>query len=57
LTRSHAVEVIYWPTYDPTVVTGTREQILQAYRAVRDRLSELIETRLARRNGIAAQSA
>jgi protein-tyrosine-phosphatase len=57
LTRTHAVEVIYWPTFDPTVVTGTREQILQAYREVRDRLSELIETRLARRNGIAAQSA
>ena len=57
LTRTHAVDVVYWPTFDPTVVTGTREQILEAYRGVRDRLSDLIETRLARRNGIAAQSA
>jgi protein-tyrosine-phosphatase len=57
LTRTHAVDVVYWPTFDPTVVTGTREQILEAYREVRDRLSDLIETRLARRNGIAAQSA
>jgi protein-tyrosine-phosphatase len=57
LTRTTAVEVIYWPTFDPTVVTGTREQILEAYRGVRDRLAELIERRLAKRRGIAAQSA
>ncbi|AJD39994.1 protein-tyrosine-phosphatase protein [Rhizobium gallicum bv. gallicum R602sp] len=57
LTRSSAVDVIYWPTMDPTVTTGTREQILDAYREVRDHLETLIETRLVRRNGIAAQSA
>ncbi|MEX2745534.1 low molecular weight phosphatase family protein [Rhizobium mongolense] len=57
LTRSSAVDVIYWPTMDPTVTTGTREQILDAYREVRDHLEMLIETRLVRRNGIAAQSA
>jgi protein-tyrosine-phosphatase len=57
LTRSQAVEVIYWPTFDPTVVTGTREQIVDAYRGVRDHLYGLIDSRLARRNGIAAQSA
>jgi protein-tyrosine-phosphatase len=57
LTRSNAVDVIYWPTLDPTVVTGTREQILDAYRGVRDHLYGLIESRLVRRNGIAAQSA
>lgn len=38
LTRSNAVDVIYWPTPDPTVVTGTRERILDAYREVRDML-------------------
>lgn len=57
LTRSNAVEVVYWPTMDPTVATGTREQILDAYREVRDHLTGLIESRLIRRNGLAAQSA
>lgn len=49
LTRSSAVEVVYWPMPDPTVATGTREQILGAYREVRDRLKRLIEERLASR--------
>lgn len=57
LTRSSAVDVIYWPTMDPTVATGTREQILDSYREVRDHLAGLIESRLLKRNGIAAQSA
>ncbi|EJC74294.1 arsenate-mycothiol transferase ArsC [Rhizobium hidalgonense] len=57
LTRSSAVDVVYWPTMDPTVVSGTREQILESYREVRDHLSGLIESRLLKRNGIAAQSA
>lgn len=38
MTRGNAVEVIYWPTPDPTVATGTRERILDAYREVRDML-------------------
>ena len=42
LTRSNAVEVIYWPTPDPTVATGTRERILDAYREVRDMLRQRI---------------
>ncbi|KQV83989.1 low molecular weight phosphatase family protein [Rhizobium sp. Root1220] len=57
LTRSKAIEVVYWPTMDPTVVQGTRDQILHAYREVRNRLTDLIESRLLKRNGIAAQSA
>jgi protein-tyrosine-phosphatase len=57
LTRSSAVDVVYWPTIDPTVTQGTREQILGSYRDVRNHLSELIESRLLDRNGIAAQSA
>jgi len=57
LTRSSAVDVVYWPTMDPTVATGTREQILNGYREVRDHLAGLIESRLLKRNGIAAQSA
>ena len=46
LTRSMAVDVVYWPTPDPTVATGTREQILTAYRDVRNHLKTLIERRL-----------
>ncbi|MET3753787.1 protein-tyrosine-phosphatase [Rhizobium binae] len=57
LTRSNAIDVVYWPTMDPTVVTGTREQILESYREVRNHLAGLIESRLLKRNGIAAQSA
>ena len=44
-TRSMAVDVEYWPTADPTVVSGTRDQILAAYRDVRDRLKVRIAGR------------
>ena len=47
LTRAHAVEVEYWPTADPTTVTGARDQILAAYRDVRDRLETRIRQRFA----------
>lgn len=45
LTRSLAVEVEYWPTPDPTTATGTRDQILAAYRDVRERLKARITAR------------
>ena len=48
LTRSLSVDVSYWPTPDPSVARGTREQILGAYRDVRDHLKTLIEKRLAK---------
>jgi protein-tyrosine-phosphatase len=38
LTRSMSVDVDYWPTLDPTFVTGNREQVLQSYRTCRDTL-------------------
>jgi protein-tyrosine-phosphatase len=44
-TRSMAVDVEYWPTTDPTTVTGTREQIMAAYRDLRDRLRVRIAMR------------
>ena len=47
LTRSQAVDVEYWPTADPSIVTGTRERIMDAYRDVRDRLEARIAGRLA----------
>lgn len=49
LTRSSAVEVVYWPMPDPTVATGSRDQVLSAYREVRDRLERLIRERILSR--------
>jgi protein-tyrosine-phosphatase len=45
LTRKIAADVEYWPTPDPTPTEGTREQRLDAYRAVRDQLTEHIKAR------------
>src|SRR5690606_6477612 len=47
LTRSNALEVVYWPTIDPTATTGTRDQVLDAYRGVRDDLWKRIDERFA----------
>jgi protein-tyrosine-phosphatase len=47
LTHRLAAEVEYWPTADPTVVEGNREQRLDAYRAVRDQLMERLRARFA----------
>ena len=41
-TRTLAVDVVYWPTIDPTAVQGSREAILGAYRGVRDSLQKRI---------------
>ena len=46
LTRTQALDVEYWPTVDPTLVTGSRAQILDAYRNVRDQLMLRIKKRL-----------
>ncbi|KQU66646.1 arsenate reductase [Aminobacter sp. DSM 101952] len=50
-TRSMAVDVEYWPTPDPTAATGTRDQIMSAYRDVRERL----KARMAERFAVDAQ--
>ena len=46
-TRTMAIDVLYWPTIDPTAVQGSREQMLDAYRGVRDglrrRIRELLD--------------
>jgi protein-tyrosine-phosphatase len=47
LTRSLSVDVEYWPTADPSIATGTRERIMDAYRDVRDRLEARIAERFA----------
>ncbi len=38
LTRTMACELEFWNTFDPTIVNGSREVILDAYRGVRDGL-------------------
>lgn len=45
MTRTLAAEVEYWPTPDPTAIEGSREQKLDAYRAVRDQLLAHIRQR------------
>ncbi|MGH6762949.1 MAG: low molecular weight phosphatase family protein [Phyllobacterium sp.] len=45
LTRSSSVVVEYWPMPEPVLVGNRREQILQAYREVRDMLKARIEER------------
>lgn len=53
LTRTMAVEVEYWPTFDATLMvgSGSREQILQAYRDVRDTLFRRIKQRFGLEGG------
>jgi protein-tyrosine-phosphatase len=51
LTRTLAAEVEYWPTPDPTPTEGTRQQRLDAYRAVRDQLTQHIKSRFGGRSG------
>jgi len=46
LTRTIAADVEYWPTADPTIVQGSRERMLEAYREVRDGLARRIRERL-----------
>jgi protein-tyrosine-phosphatase len=48
LTRTVAADVEYWPTPDPSFVTGNREQRLDAYRQVRDGLVDRITARFGR---------
>lgn len=45
MTRTMAIEAEYWPTLDPSVVQGSREQILDSYRTVRDGLMKRIRSR------------
>lgn len=45
LTRKLPIEVEYWPTSDPTIAEGSRDQKLEAYRSVRDELLRKIKSR------------
>ncbi len=46
-TRHLALDVEYWPTFDPTAIDGSREQQMQAYEQVRDELDRKIKDRFA----------
>src|SRR5215471_17268377 len=53
LTRTMAVDVEYWPTFDATMMVGqgSREQIMHAYRTVRDQLFKRIKQRFGLEGG------
>ena len=50
LTRTIACEVEYWPLIDPTLVEGSRETRLAAYRQLRDTIFERIKQRFPPRD-------
>jgi protein-tyrosine-phosphatase len=47
MTRVMACEVVFWNTFDPTIIEGNRETRLDAYRQVRDQLMTKIKERFS----------
>ncbi|HEX2800646.1 MAG TPA: low molecular weight phosphatase family protein [Phenylobacterium sp.] len=45
LARGRAADIEYWPTFDPTLIEGSRDARLTAYRQVRDALAQRISRR------------
>ena len=45
MSRGRATEIEYWPIFDPTLVEGSQEARLAAYRDVRDTLAARIAAR------------
>ena len=45
MTRAMACDVEFWNTFDPSIVEGSREQRMDAYRDVRDGLMQRIRER------------
>ncbi|MBL8574140.1 MAG: arsenate reductase ArsC [Hyphomicrobiaceae bacterium] len=46
MTRIYDIDVEYWPIPDPALASGSREQIMDSYRSVRDMLTKRIKQRL-----------
>jgi protein-tyrosine-phosphatase len=46
LTRTVSADVEYWPMPDPSITQGSRDQVLNAYRELRDQLVARITKRL-----------
>jgi protein-tyrosine-phosphatase len=51
MTRTMAAEVEFWNTFDPSVVEGSRETRMEAYRQVRDQLMRRILQRFPQPGG------
>jgi protein-tyrosine-phosphatase len=47
LAGERGAETEFWPTADPTLVEGSRDQVLEAYRGFRDDLRRRIRDRFA----------
>ncbi|AWU97188.1 low molecular weight phosphatase family protein [Azospirillum ramasamyi] len=45
MTRTMACDVEFWNTFDPTLVDGTRDAMLEAYRQVRDGMLAKVKQR------------
>lgn len=45
MTRTMACEVEFWNTFDPSLIEGGRETVLDAYRQVRESLTSRIKAR------------
>ena len=45
MTRTMSLETEYWPTHDPTLVTGNRQQVMAAFRNLRNTLFAKIKDR------------
>lgn len=45
-----ALQVEYWPTMDPSTVAGSRQQVVDAYRATRNSLDQRIQKRFENTN-------
>ena len=43
MTRVMACDVVFWNTFDPSLIEGNRESRLDAYRSVRDQLMKRIK--------------
>ncbi len=51
LTRTMACDVEFWNTFDPTLISGNREAMMDAYRKVRDGLMERLTERFPASRG------
>ncbi len=51
MTRTSSCEIEFWPTLDPSIITGNRETRLDAFRSLRDELLKQLQTRFPPRGG------
>ena len=51
VTRGTAAEVEYWPVMDPSVVEGSRDMRLSAYRSARDQILARLKARFGAPSG------